>query len=111
MSDAMENENPIDAVQNNGDNQNTVDSAAVNKKELNQIQNKYDSHSEEKPQQKTIIAEDSKADRVSHDTRDTTTDEAATDDDLDDDGSEDDDFENQTKPFPKSNSSSFPSIS
>jgi hypothetical protein len=78
-----------------------------------QNENSYDSHSEKKPHQKTSVSKDAKPDRVSHDTRDTTSKKASVGIDLapKEEAHEDPSEAAASNTFPKSNSSSFPSIS
>jgi hypothetical protein len=78
-----------------------------------QHENNYDSHSEKKPHQKTSVSKDAKPDRVSHDTRDTTSKKAVVRTDLVRKEEEHDDSSeaSESELFPKSDSSSFPSIS
>ncbi|WP_264520825.1 hypothetical protein [Flavobacterium sp. N1994] len=72
----------------------------------NQIESKYDTHSEKKPHQKTTVSTDANPDRVSNDNRDTTSSKI----DKDDAEVSGQDDENLSEPFPKSRSSSFPSL-
>jgi hypothetical protein len=108
----MEDRKNADAAQDNGIIQNPAshsDALVTDSKQL-QIENNYDSHSEEKPHQKTTVSKDAKPDRVSHDTRDTTS-KKTVEQDREDDERETAATDNEAAPFPKSNSSSFPSIS
>jgi len=95
----MENKSNIDSAQGNRNDQNTTSNSGLNGQELGQAQteSKYDSHSEDKPRQKTVVVTDAKPDRVSHDNRDSTSSKITNEDyenDMTDEGTEDDDLEN-----------------
>lgn len=100
------NSNPNKDSENNQNPANHSDIKEAHLK-LNQIESKYDSHSEKKPHQKTIISTDAKPDRVSNDNRDNT--QGKIPENVDEDSAQNDE-ENLSKPFPKSRSSSFPSL-
>lgn len=104
----MENSRVFDLDENNGNNQNAdiPKNLKVAATEQAQTESKYDSHSETMPHQKNIVATDENPDRVSHDNGDTSMNKIVTND-----STEDKDLENLSKTFPKSESSSFPSIS
>lgn len=77
-----------------------------------QNENNYDSHSEQKPHQKTSVSKDAKPDRVSHDTRDTTSKKTLKSIDVaTEEGNDEGDAADSKEEFPKSNCSTFPSIS
>ncbi|MCX6171607.1 MAG: hypothetical protein NT048_02055 [Flavobacterium sp.] len=95
----MENKKNIISAQGYRNDQNTTSNSGLNGQDLNraQTESKYDSHSEEKPHQKTVVVTDSKTDRVSHDNRDTTSSEITNEvyeNNMTDEGTEDDDLEN-----------------
>lgn len=107
----MEIQKNTDAAQDNGMIQNPANhsDALLTKATPLQNENNYDSHSEKKPHQETTVSTDANPDRVSHDTRDTTSKKAVG---LEEEIKEDDpEVESEGTPFPKRNSSSFPSIS
>lgn len=104
----MENSRIFDFDEDNGSNQNAdiPKNLKVAATEQAQNESKYDSHSETEPHQKNIVATDENPDRVSHVNSDTTVNEIVKNKDT-----EEQELENLSKTFPKSKSSSFPSIS
>lgn len=108
----MEDNKNADAAQDNGIIQNPASHSDALPPDSQQLlnENNYDSHSEKKPHQTTSVSKDAKPDRVSHDTRDTTSKETVGSDQEKDEG-EAAAAEEEAAPFPKSDSSAFPSIS